>query len=70
MARSLSIPRQRVNEKDKIIDKCYEWDVALRDTHGLLLQANLRRNQIREAMEIIKKKIKAGEPWPGTATHI
>ncbi len=66
MARSLSMLGQCVNRKDKTIDKFLGWEGALRDARAMLSQANLRRNQLKEAIEIIEKKIEEGEPWTGT----
>ena len=57
---------QSVNRKDKNVDKSLGWKGALRDARAMLFQANLKRNQLKEAIEIIEKKIEEGEPWPGT----
>jgi hypothetical protein len=35
----------------------------------MLSQANLRRNQLREAIEIIEKKTEDGEPWGREQEH-
>jgi hypothetical protein len=56
MSRSLSRGSQYVNTRDKNTDKFLGWEEALRDARAMLSQANLRRNQLREAIEIIEKK--------------
>ena len=60
--------RNSVNGKDKCADKSLGWQKALLDARAMLFQANLRRNQLKQAIAIIEKKIEDGEPWP-TATH-
>lgn len=67
MAGSLSSDGKSVNRKDKKADKCLRWKGPLQDALAMLLQANLKRNQLREATEIIEKKIRENEPWPGNA---
>ncbi len=66
MPRSLSVSGKSVNRKDKNVDKSLSWERALRDAWAMLFQANLKRNQLKEAIAIIEKKIKEGEPWPKT----
>jgi hypothetical protein len=65
MPRRLSKIISSVKEKDKNTDKNNGWEGALAEAKGQLFQANLRRNQLREAIGIIEKKIEDGEPWPG-----
>lgn len=69
MAWSLSVSGKAVNQKDKNADKSLGWEGALRDARAMLFQANLKRNQLKKAIEIIEKKIEAGEPWPGTTQN-
>ncbi len=66
MARILSVSGISVNRKDKNVDKSLGWEGALRDARAMLFQANLKRNQLKEAIAIIEKKIEEGEPWPET----
>ncbi len=55
-------------DKDKNTDKWLEsgWIKALRDAESEISTAVSRISQLRESVRIIKGKIKAGEPWPGT----
>jgi hypothetical protein len=68
MASSLSVVQKSVKSTDKNGDKFLGWEGALRGARAMLLQANLKRNKLKKAIEIIERKIENDEPWP-TATQ-
>jgi hypothetical protein len=56
----------RVNTKDKSKINTRGWQDALVDAQSELSKVNLRRNQLRHAIQIIQKKVRNAEPWPAT----
>jgi hypothetical protein len=57
---------------DKNIDKQNygTWQEALRLARRTLFESQQRTKALQRSIEIIKAKIKAGEPWAGeSATH-
>ena len=55
-----------VNRKDKNTDKKHEWRVALADVEREILKSERRMRQLRRSANIIRSKIEANEPWPGS----
>jgi len=44
----------------------FQWNQAVRDMEHLLVEAQLRVEQIVVSLEHFKKMRDSGEPWPGT----
>jgi hypothetical protein len=55
-----------VNRTDKNTDKLPEWERALFDVQREIGRAEMRARLLRNSAKIIRSKIEAGEPWPGT----
>ena len=51
------------------IKQLSEWEMAMRAAQRQIDEAQLRIGQLKQSVRIFRKKIAAGEPWPGAATQ-
>jgi hypothetical protein len=59
------------SEKDKLLDKQAGsgWQEALRHAESEIRVIAVRTVQLRESIRIFRRKIAAGEPWPGAQSN-
>lgn len=58
--------------KNEVNSKVHGWSEALVDAERQFKKAKKSglKHQLSEAIAIIKRKIEAGEPWPGASNSV
>ncbi len=56
-----------VNRKDKFYDKNLNgWESAIYEANRQIREAKNRINSLEKSVNVFRRKIESGEPWPGS----
>jgi|HubBroStandDraft_4_1064222.scaffolds.fasta_scaffold19107_3 hypothetical protein len=51
---------------EKVLDGYVGWEAAIADAEQQALEAEQRAIRLKAVASVLKRKLEAGEPWPGS----